>query len=502
MERAVTRLRLLIGTFAALAVAVLLTNSAASDVAAPTIASSVPASPGNSTTPTLNGTAVPGATVNIYTDDGCAQAAVATTTADAQTGAFSVQVSAATDTTPTFYATATDATPETSPCSAGFAYQEDSTPPPVPDIGPHASLEATSSTTFTFSSAGASSFECQVDGAAFSPCSSGDSFGPFGDGLHTFFVRALDDLSNASEAAQAQWTVDTTAPTGSLDINNGATFTGSTAVKLNLQASDGAGSGIAGYRVADGNDCSSASFVTVSPVSPYSADIDYTLPSGDGPKTVCVEYEDAAGNLSSTSSAVITLDTQNPIVKVDSGPHDPSNQTSATFTFSSSKSPSTFRCRLDGGAFTSCTSPKAYPGPLGDGQHTFSVRATHLGNEGPTTDYAWTVDTIPPETTIASTPPPSSSSATAAFSFTSSEAGSTFACSLDASGFTPCASPQTYSGLGDGTHTFSVQAIDAAGNADATPPSYSWQIVGVGPNTTDRTPPGNVKGLTRNVRYG
>src|SRR5919204_5834946 len=201
MERAVTRLRLLIGTFAALAVAVLLTSSAASDVAAPTIASSVPASPGNSTTPTLNGTAVPGATVNIYTDDGCAQAAVATTTADAQTGAFSVQVSAATDTTTTFYATATDATPETSPCSDGFAYQEDSTPPPTPTIDANSeppSLTSQTTANFTFSDSEAGvAFQCQLDDLGFSACPPADYSG-LSDGGHTFQVKAIDGAGNPS----------------------------------------------------------------------------------------------------------------------------------------------------------------------------------------------------------------------------------------------------------------------------------------------------------------
>jgi hypothetical protein len=153
---------------------------------------------------------------------------------------------------------------------------------------------------------------------------------------------------------------------------------------------------------------------------------------------------------------------------------------------------------LDAGSFAKCDSPKVYPG-LPDGQHTFSVR---IDGTGPVTVYTWTIDTVPPETAIASTPPPSSSSGSASFTFTSSEAGSTFACSLDAGGFTPCASPASYAGLGDGTHTFRVQAVDAAGNVDTTPASYSWQISGAGPGTIDRTPPGNVKRLTRNVRYG
>ena len=67
---------------------------------------------------------------------------------------------------------------------------------------------------------------------------------------------------------------------------------------------------------------------------------------------------------------------------------------------------------------------------------------------------------------------------------------------------TPCDSPTTYAGLGDGAHTFRVEAVDAAGNADASPAVYSWQIAGVGPATIDRTPPGNVKRLKRAVGYG
>jgi hypothetical protein len=410
----------------------------------------------------------------------------------------SASYSSLSDSSHTFEVKAIDAAQNESDVTP-YTWVVDTTPPPVPTIDSHASLEGTASTTFTFTSAGATGFECRVDAAAFSPCSSGDSFGPFSDGPHTFFVRALDELSNPSDAASAQWTIDTTAPTGSLEINSGATLTGSTAVTLNLHADDGAGSGIAGYRIADGLDCSSASFVPVAPVSPYDQDVGHTLPSGDGVKTVCVQYEDAAGNPSPTYTDSITLDTQSAIATVNSGPHDPTNQTGASFTFSSSKSPSTFRCRLDGDKFASCTSPKVYTG-LADGSHTFSVRATYLGNQGPITDYTWTIDTVAPDTAITSTPPASSTSANASFAFTSSEAGSAFACSLDAGGFTPCASPAAYAGLGDGAHTFRVQAVDAAGNVDTTPAVYSWQIAGVGPGI-DRTPPANVQRLKRSVGY-
>ena len=56
------------------------------------------------------------------------------------------------------------------------------------------------------------------------------------------------------------------------------------------------------------------------------------------------------------------------------GPHGTVTTGSASFTFSSSESGSTFQCRLDSGAWGACASPKAYSG-LGEGVHNFYVRA-------------------------------------------------------------------------------------------------------------------------------
>ena len=143
---------------------------------------------------------------------------------------------------------------------------------------------------------------------------------------------------------------------------------------------------------------------------------------------------------------------------------------------------STFACELDGGGYSACTTPKSYSG-LADGSHTFSVRATDpAGNTDPTpATFTWTIDTGAPQTTINSGPPDPSTNATATFAFSAGEPGSTFACQLDGGGYSACTTPKSYSGLADGSHTFSVRATDPAGNTDPTPATFTWTI--------DTTPP-------------
>jgi hypothetical protein len=101
-------------------------------------------------------------------------------------------------------------------------------------------------------------------------------------------------------------------------------------------------------------------------------------------------------------------------------------------------------------------------------------------------DLSGGTDTTPPDTVIDSGPSGTVGVSTASFGFHATEAGSSFSCRLDGGAAASCTSPKTYSGLADGSHTFSVTATDTAGNADPTPATRSWTI---DTTVTDTTPP-------------
>lgn len=159
---------------------------------------------------------------------------------------------------------------------------------------------------------------------------------------------------------------------------------------------------------------------------------------------------------------------------IDSGPNAPNPSTSAAFSFHSDDGTATFECRLDGGSFAPCSSPKSYSG-LAQGGHDFVVRAVDtLGAPDPSaSSSSWTVDTVDPQTTLDSGPPTRYASQTADFTFTSDEPPATFECRLNSGSWGACASPQQQPSTAS-PQTFDIRAVDAAGNIDLTPVSAIW----------------------------
>jgi hypothetical protein len=165
-----------------------------------------------------------------------------------------------------------------------------------------------------------------------------------------------------------------------------------------------------------------------------------------------------------------------------SRPANPTNSTVATFTFTDSPSSVTFQCHLGTAAFTACTSPKTYPA-LAQATYSFQVRAISGSDQSSPSSYSWTVDaTPPPGPSITAKPASLSNTAGPSFSFADTENGVSYLCKLDAAAFTACASPQWYSNIAQGAHTFSVQAKDNAGNLSGST-SWSWTIDSIAPPT-------------------
>jgi len=97
-------------------------------------------------------------------------------------------------------------------------------------------------------------------------------------------------------------------------------------------------------------------------------------------------------------------------------------------------------------------------------------------------------DTTAPETTIDSYPAAATNLDSATFTFSSSEAGSTFECSIDSGTWAICTSPAIYMPLSEGSHTFEVRAIDTASNTDTTPATYTWTIDTTAPTLSIGSP--------------
>jgi hypothetical protein len=211
----------------------------------------------------------------------------------------------------------------------------------------------------------------------------------------------------------------------------------------------------------------------------------------NGPHTFDVKAVDVLLNESTVTSYAWTVDTTPPPPPGISGPPNPSNSTSATFSFTDVDPTVSFHCNLDGHGFPSCSNPVTF-GNLAATQHTLSAIAVDpAGNESTRATYTWVIDTTPPpQPTIVSGPAHPSGTSEAQFAFSDSEGGVGFRCQLDGSNFLPCANPQAYAGLPDGTHTFSVEAVDAAGNTSDPTPAYSWLIDTVHPvvTLTDKPP--------------
>jgi CSLREA domain-containing protein len=328
-------------------------------------------------------------------------------------------------------------------------------------------------------------FECSLDGVTFVDCASPfnlyTAFPDFAPGSYTFSVQAIDAEDNISAPATHSWTAtaDLAAPAVSV-------LSGPPALTIALEAT---------FTFAATDNATPAELLTFECsldgvlfepcASPFEASVE------PGLLTFQVRAIDLAGNVSSLGSYSWEV-VGPPITTFSSGPAATMTDTVATFEFAANQSPVTFECSLNGSVFQACASPLTLS-DLGGGSYELAVQATNsygIVEEIPAT-YVWAVDAgadaTPPDTSITSGPPSPIASDTATFAFTSNELNVSFQCQLSRDGalvtpFTGCEPPYTVENLLGGVYTFEAQAVDAAGNADPTPASFIWTVLG--PPTT------------------
>ena len=277
-------------------------------------------------------------------------------------------------------------------------------------------------------------------------------------------MKATDPASNTAEDSY-RWTVDATAPTVAI-IGGPAALSNTRSPTFTFTASEPTQCKLDGEAFA----------ACTSPKGYSNLD--------DGEHTFTVKATDAADN-TGEDAYTWTIDATAPTVTITGDkPANPTNATSASFSFTASDAT---QCKLDGGEFTACTSPATYSG-LADGPHTFTVKATDPAENTAQASEAWTIDATPPTVEITGGKPgdpTNSDSATLTFKTTES----TMQCKLDGATFAACTSPRIYSDLLDGPHTFTVKATDTAGNTGQD--SHTWTIDSAAPTVAITDEPAN-----------
>ena len=202
-----------------------------------------------------------------------------------------------------------------------------------------------------------------------------------------------------------------------------------------------------------------------------------------GPFAVGSGLVDALGAVPANPPPPPTVAITSPGTTTDSTPSIP---------FTSTGDVKAETCSIDSATPQPCSSPIT-SSLLTDGPHEITVFAQDYFGQTGSDSEAFTVDTTPPETTITSGPSGATNNASPSFGFSSSEAGSTFQCSLDSGAFAACSSPKFYASLPDGPHSFEVRATDAAGYTDPTPATRTFNVDTTPPVTTiDSGPSGTI----------
>ncbi|MGE5182986.1 MAG: Ig-like domain-containing protein [Acidobacteriota bacterium] len=354
----------------------------------------------------------------------------------------------------TFTLNATDAAGNTA--TKTYTWTVQTQPPSLAITSEPPSLSATASGQFQFTTGSSVTVTCKIDSGTASACTSPYTYASLADGSHTFTLTGTDAASNVT-TKQYTWTIDTTPP---------AMAIGSTPPALSRSTS------------------ASFSF-TVGDATTVTCQLDGTTPGActspksytglaDGSHKFTLVGSDTAGN-QTTKTYSWTVDTTPPTLAITSTTPtaNPTNSKTMAIAFTTGDA-ATVTCQLDSGSPAACTSPASYMG-LADGSHTFTLSGSDAAGNTATKSYSWSVDTTPPTLAITSVTPVANPTnlQTMTVAFTVGDSA-TYTCQLDNGTPNACASPYTYTGLAEGSHTFTLRGTDAVNNTAMA--SYTWNV--------------------------
>ncbi len=300
--------------------------------------------------------------------------------------------------------------------------------------------------------------ECEWPGQSKVDCQFASSNGNIAEKRYLVKVTAYDRAGNISDPIVQDLIVDRTPPVITL-LNVPSALSNSTKADFTFNVQDN----LAGVKSIECAWDSMSLWATCA--SPLSQNL------AEGAHTLYLRSTDFAGNTSAVKNYAFNIDLTAPQVTILTGPKDFSNSSSATFTFEGrdgTTALTVFECKLDGGSYVPCSTPKSYSG-LSEGVHTFSVRAQdNAGNFSSSATRSWYVDLTPPAITWVQVPPALSKDTAAVYKYSVADSGSGVdraECSLDGAALAACAiDGKSFASLAAGNHTFKVRAYDKAAN--------------------------------------
>ncbi len=328
------------------------------------------------------------------------------------------------------------------------------------------------------------SIKCTLNSLAAVDCLQGFNRSNLEDGNYILRVIATDDKGLSSSEKMISWVVDTTPPTANfLTAPSANGLASSTSVNITFsQPTDM--SGISNVICSHGNSLANIGSNLVNCAN-NSITISNLVP---GPVFVRVRVTDNAKNVLNLDRNFTVQFNIPSIAILDPKPAAYSNVTSFTFTFSGAvngQNLNTFECALDAQNFTACNGgSKLYPqADLTEGSHTFRVRAVDAATNTRSGEltHQFTIDRTGPAVAISAPAAGATltvASTNAVFTVTDTNLSTvTRVCRLDGNQLASCNSPVPLNGLSNGSHTFSVTAVDGANNSSISSRNFSVSVI-------------------------